>query len=46
MTLAHAGMAVVIAGIAGSSAWTEEKIVSARPGQSFDLAGYRSRSTR
>ena len=40
MTLAHAGMAVVIAGIAGSSAWTEEKIVSARPGQSFDLAGY------
>jgi cytochrome c-type biogenesis protein CcmF len=41
MTLAHAGMAVVIAGIAGSSSWTEEKIVSARPGQSFDLAGYR-----
>jgi cytochrome c-type biogenesis protein CcmF len=41
MSLAHAGMAVVIAGIAGSSAWTEEKIVSARPGQSFDLAGYR-----
>ena len=40
MTLAHAGMAIVIAGIAGSSAWTEEKIVSARPGQSFDLAGY------
>jgi cytochrome c-type biogenesis protein CcmF len=41
MTLAHAGMGIVIAGIAGSSAWTEEKIVSARPGQSFDLAGYR-----
>jgi cytochrome c-type biogenesis protein CcmF len=40
MTLAHAGMAVVIAGITGSSAWTEEKIVSAKPGQSFDLAGY------
>ncbi|HEX2151837.1 MAG TPA: heme lyase CcmF/NrfE family subunit [Stellaceae bacterium] len=40
MTLAHAGMGIVIAGIAGSSAWTEEKIVSARPGQSFDLAGY------
>src|SRR4051794_19402803 len=40
MTLAHAGMAVVIAGIAGSSSWTEEKIVSARPGQTFDLAGY------
>jgi cytochrome c-type biogenesis protein CcmF len=41
MTLAHAGMGILIAGIAGSSAWTEEKIVSARPGQSFDLAGYR-----
>src|SRR4051794_30885421 len=40
MTLAHAGMGIVIAGIAGSSAWTEEKIVSARPGESFDLAGY------
>src|SRR3954469_11970764 len=41
MTLAHGGMAVAIAGIAGSSSWTEEKIVSARPGQTFDLAGYR-----
>ncbi len=41
MTLAHAGMGIVIAGIAGSSAWTEEKIVSARPGQSFELAGYK-----
>jgi cytochrome c-type biogenesis protein CcmF len=40
MTLAHAGMAVTIAGITGSTAWTEEKIVSARPGQSFELAGY------
>jgi cytochrome c-type biogenesis protein CcmF len=41
MTLAHGGMAVVIAGISGSSAWTEEKIVNARPGQSFEIAGYR-----
>jgi cytochrome c-type biogenesis protein CcmF len=40
MSFAHGGMAVVIAGIAGSTAWTEEKIVSARPGQTFDLAGY------
>ena len=40
MTTAHAGMAVVIAGIAGSTAWTEEKIVEARPGQSVALAGY------
>jgi cytochrome c-type biogenesis protein CcmF len=41
MSLAHAGMGIVIAGIAGSSSWSEENIVSARPGQSFDLAGYR-----
>jgi cytochrome c-type biogenesis protein CcmF len=40
MTMAHAGMAVVIAGITGSSAWTEEKIVNGRPGQLFELAGY------
>jgi len=40
MVFAHAGMAVVIAGITGSTAWTEEKIVSGRPGQSFEIAGY------
>jgi cytochrome c-type biogenesis protein CcmF len=40
MTLAHGGMAVVIAGITGSSAWIVENIVNARPGQSFELAGY------
>jgi cytochrome c-type biogenesis protein CcmF len=40
MIFAHAGMAVTIAGITGSTAWTEERIVSARPGQSFELAGY------
>jgi cytochrome c-type biogenesis protein CcmF len=40
MTFAHAGMAVVLAGITGSVAWTEQRIVAARPGDSFDLAGY------
>ena len=40
MTLAHAGIAVVVAGITGSNAWTVEKVVSARPGQSFEIAGY------
>ncbi|HEX3884942.1 MAG TPA: heme lyase CcmF/NrfE family subunit [Stellaceae bacterium] len=40
MTFAHGGMALVIAGITGSVAWTQEKIVSAHPGDSFDLAGY------
>jgi cytochrome c-type biogenesis protein CcmF len=41
MILAHAGMAVVIAGITGSSAWTEERVVTGRPGQSYAIAGYR-----
>ena len=40
MAVAHAGMAVVIAGITGSTAWTQEKIIEAKPGQSFELAGY------
>jgi cytochrome c-type biogenesis protein CcmF len=40
MTFAHGGMAIVIAGIAGSTAWTEERIVTGRPGDSFELAGY------
>ncbi|MBV8889784.1 MAG: heme lyase CcmF/NrfE family subunit [Alphaproteobacteria bacterium] len=40
MTLAHAGMAVVIAGITGSTAWSVERIASVHPGQSVDLAGY------
>src|SRR5262249_34928547 len=38
MTLAHGGMAIVIAGITGSTAWTEELIVNGKPGQSFDIA--------
>jgi cytochrome c-type biogenesis protein CcmF len=41
MTLAHAGMAVVVAGITGSSAWSVERIEDVRPGQAVDLAGYR-----
>jgi cytochrome c-type biogenesis protein CcmF len=40
MVFAHAGMAITIAGITGSTSWTEEKIVSGRPGQSFEIAGY------
>jgi cytochrome c-type biogenesis protein CcmF len=40
MTLAHGGMAIVIAGITGSNAWTEERIVDARPGDTVALAGY------
>ncbi|HZT89471.1 MAG TPA: heme lyase CcmF/NrfE family subunit [Stellaceae bacterium] len=40
MTFAHAGMAVVVAGITGSSAWTVERIENVQPGQSVDIAGY------
>jgi cytochrome c-type biogenesis protein CcmF len=40
MTLAHGGMAIVIAGITGSNAWTAERIVDARPGDTVALAGY------
>jgi cytochrome c-type biogenesis protein CcmF len=40
MTFAHAGMAIVVAGITGSSAWTVEKIENVKPGGRVDLAGY------
>src|SRR5580700_2304045 len=39
MTAAHAGMAIVLAGITGSVSWTQQKIVLAHPGDSFDLNG-------
>src|SRR5205823_15087052 len=40
MTLAHGGMAIVIAGITGSNAWSAERIVDARPGDQIALACY------
>jgi cytochrome c-type biogenesis protein CcmF len=40
MTFAHAGMAIVVAGITGSSAWSVEKIANVKPGGSVELAGY------
>lgn len=40
MTLAHAGFAVVIAGIAGASAWDVEKVQTMRPGDTVAIAGY------
>jgi cytochrome c-type biogenesis protein CcmF len=40
MTFAHAGMAVAVAGIAGASAWTVERIENVKPGGSVDIAGY------
>ena len=40
MTLAHAGMAVAIAGMIASSAWKAEDIRVMRPGERLTLAGY------
>ena len=40
MTLAHAGVAVVIAGLTGSAAWTDEKIQVMHPGDSVSVGGY------
>ena len=40
MTLAHAGLAIMIVGMAASASWKEEKILVMRPGETLDLAGY------
>lgn len=40
MTLAHLGLAGIIAGSAAAALWTDEKILTMRPGQTVDLAGY------
>ncbi len=39
--IAHFGMAVMVAGIVGSSAWQSEAIRLMRPGESLDIAGWR-----
>jgi len=40
MTLAHAGMAIAIAGMVGASLWKQEEIRVMRPGESVTVAGY------
>ncbi len=40
MTVAHAGMGIVIAGMTASTAWETEKIAALKPGASLDVAGY------
>ncbi len=40
MTLAHAGLAVAVIGMTGSSAWREEVVVFAEAGTRVALAGY------
>ncbi|MGB8274776.1 MAG: heme lyase CcmF/NrfE family subunit [Alphaproteobacteria bacterium] len=40
MTLAHAGLGIVLAGIIGTTVWKVEKIQAMRPGESIEIAGY------
>jgi len=40
MTIAHAGLGFVVAGITAVSAWQVERVTTLRPGQSIELAGY------
>jgi len=40
MTLAHAGLAVVMAGAIGSSVWKSEVVTNLRPGETVAIAGY------
>jgi len=40
MTLAHAGLAVAIAGMTASAAWKTEDIRVSRPGETIEVAGY------
>ncbi len=43
MTLAHLGIAVLIAGVSGSSAWKVERIQTMTPGQTIEISGYTMR---
>ena len=40
MTLAHAGLAIAIAGMTAAASWKAEEVRIMRPGESVDLAGY------
>ncbi len=40
MTLAHAGLAIAIAGMTASATWKGEVILNMRPGETVELAGY------
>ena len=40
MTIAHAGLGIIVAGMVAANAWQTERIQAMRPGESVDLAGY------
>ena len=41
MTLAHGGLAIAVAGMTASSAWTVESIQTMRPGETVSISGYK-----
>jgi cytochrome c-type biogenesis protein CcmF len=41
MSIAHLGVAVLIVGICGASAWKQERIESLKPGEWIEAGGYR-----
>ncbi|MEM8581800.1 MAG: cytochrome c-type biogenesis CcmF C-terminal domain-containing protein, partial [Pseudomonadota bacterium] len=43
MTLAHMGVAILIIGMVGSSAWKDERVLFAGPGTVVEIAGYEMR---
>ncbi|SEW35315.1 cytochrome c-type biogenesis protein CcmF [Aliiroseovarius sediminilitoris] len=43
MTLAHAGLAVLMLGLIGSSAWKVEEVVFVSPGTTIEIAGFEVR---
>ncbi|MGR3436372.1 MAG: cytochrome c-type biogenesis CcmF C-terminal domain-containing protein, partial [Shimia sp.] len=40
MTVAHLGIAVLLRGFVGSSAWKEERVLFAKPGTTIEIAGF------
>ncbi len=40
MTIAHAGLGVIVAGITATSAWQVERVQVMKPGDSVDVAGF------
>jgi cytochrome c-type biogenesis protein CcmF len=40
MTLAHAGVGVLMLGVIGSTAWKEEEVVFVSPGTTIEIAGF------
>jgi cytochrome c-type biogenesis protein CcmF len=46
MTLAHAGLAIAMAGMTAAASWKAESVQTMRPGESVDLAGYTYRLDR